>query len=91
MKYPFVECIVNERGNAVKNQFIIQYNEGVTFQSYHTIIACFRIGNTPVIDISYRSLSQTTKRYLKIFLSESYKETCRKVEEGEYILDNLNA
>ena len=89
MKYPFVENIVNERGNAVRNQFIIQSEEGLTFQSYHTTVAHISTHKHVLIDTT-ADMTQTTKRYLKIFLNETYKETLEKINKGEYTVARLN-
>jgi hypothetical protein len=42
------------------------------------------------LDKKYWDYSVTTSKYRNIFLEESSKETAKKIEDGTYILTNLN-
>ena len=74
---------------AVKNQFLIQTDKGMVFQSYGSIIAANVEGKT-YIDKYKWDYSVTTGKYRNLFLGETKKDTERKIEEGLYILDDLN-
>lgn len=91
-----VENMRNNKGNTVKNQFIIIHalpgRKIVAFQSYNAIIAqkVYENGLTVYLDTNYWDYSVTTGKYRNIFLNETKKETEKKIAGGEYILTNLN-
>ena len=91
------------RNGPVKNQFIITDEENPIsgnsveyFQSYDTIIAKrdkFRAGvdkRQVWLDAEKWDYSVTTGKYRNMFLGETKKETKKKINEGIYILTNLN-
>ena len=80
------------RGNngPVKNQFIIQFEDGLAFQSYNSIIAIKYLDGRIVLDIAKWDFSKTTSKYRNIFLNETTRETDRKIEKGVYTLEDLN-
>tara|TARA_R110002051_G_scaffold186576_1_gene256276 strand:+ start:214 stop:603 length:390 start_codon:yes stop_codon:yes gene_type:complete len=85
----------NRNGNKVKNQFVVyDDSDNKFFQSYDTIIVMeenFIEGPRKVyLDEKYWDYSVTTSKYRNIFLEESSKETAKKIEDGTYILTNLN-
>lgn len=97
--------VKNIEGNhgPVKNQFIIEeegrgangnFTKRTTFQSYDSVIAIktrWPDGRVDIVlDESAWGYSVTTGRYRNIFLGESKAETQRKIDSGEYKLDNLN-
>ena len=85
-----VKNMVSSKGNPIANQFIIMTEHGDYFQSYDTIIAFKdKKGNT-ILDIDKWDYSQTTGRYRNDFLGEGIGETRRKINSGEYKLENLN-
>ena len=85
-----VENIISSKGNPIPNQFIIEVDGDVYFQSYKSIIAKIdKLGNV-TLDERYWDYSITTGRYRNIFLGENKKETLEKIESGKYKLANLN-
>lgn len=76
-------------GNAIPNQFIIETDDGIYFQSYNSIIAFKRNGRV-FLDDNYWGYSVTTGKYRNIFLNETKKETEKKIKMGVYQLVNLN-
>ena len=85
-----VQNMVNNRGNTIPNQFIIQNNGRIYFQSYNSIIACKNVSGKIELDKDYWDYSVTTGKYRNIFLGETKKETEKKIKSGEYILTDLN-
>mgnify|MGYP003151812929 CR=1 FL=1 len=86
-----VENFRNSIGNKVKNQFYIQDNDFIYFQSYNSIIAKKEVqGNNITLDKNYWDYSKTTSRYRNIFLNETTKETEAKIKNGTYALEDLN-
>ena len=91
MKNVKVEQMTNCAGNKVKNQFIINTDDGVYFQSYASIIA-FQSNKKEKIylDKTTWDYSTTTGKYRNQFLGERIAETHKKIESGEYTLIDLN-
>ena len=95
-----VTNLINEEGNAVKNQFIItDYNKPhntdiETFQSYDSVIAKRTTDSNGFIcvylDTNTWNYSTTTSKYRNQFLNEGIAETRKKIASGEYILTDLN-
>jgi hypothetical protein len=93
-----VSNIVNNRGNIVANQFIIEDDKATFFQSYKSIIVKIErinVGDNTtltrtILDPVYWNYSRTTSKHRSTFLNESTKETQRKIKEGLYILQDLN-
>jgi len=85
-----VENMVSNKGNSIANQFIIEVDGDVYFQSYRSMIA--RISNTGKIylDSQYWDYSPTTSKWRNQFLGETKKETERRIADGTYIMTNLN-
>ncbi len=91
MEYINVENIQNTRGNKIPNQFILQTNDGLYFQSYQTVIAFVpAISGRPILLDPKWNCSRTTSKYRTIFLDESTKETQKKIDSGEYKIAKLN-
>jgi len=75
--------MTSSRGNTIANQFIIEDNDSVTFQSYKSPIAMIKGGKTYIYsDWDY---SVTTSKYRNQFLGETKAETLAKLKSGEYI------
>jgi hypothetical protein len=79
----------SSRGNAVPNQFIIENGNKRFFQSYKSIIVMVDKGNV-TLDNDTWNYSRTTAKYRNIFLGETTKEIESKINNGDYILKNLN-
>lgn len=84
-----VTNLINEKGNAVRNQFVIFDENGVTFQSYRTTIA--RIANGVVsLNRTMWHYSSTTSKYLYLFLRQngwdinSKKDVERLIKDGTF-------
>ena len=85
-----VENMVSNRGNSIANQFIIEVDGEVYFQSYSSIIAKIAINGKVYLDEKYWDFSVTTGKWRNQFLGETKKETERRIEDGTYIMTNLN-
>lgn len=85
------QSVENFQGNngPVKNQFLIQTDKGMVFQSYNTVIAAKVDGNV-YLDYDKWDYSVTTGKYRNMFLRCDKKETERKIKSGEFILVDLN-
>ncbi|NCU40125.1 hypothetical protein EOL73_00010 [Candidatus Saccharibacteria bacterium] len=81
--------MVNTNGNAIPNQFIIKHGKAEYFQSYNSVIAKRENGKV-FLDYKYWDYSRTTGKYRNLFLNETKKETQAKIDNGEYILTDLN-
>lgn len=77
-------------GNAAPNQFQINTQEGIFFQSYSSIIVKIDNKGQIFLDEYYWNYSKTTSKYRNIFLGETTKETQSKIDAGIYTLTNLN-
>lgn len=85
-----VQNMISSRGNSIANQFEITTNEGDYFQSYNSIIVFIPNNGKIQLDEKYWDYSVTTGKYRNMFLNETKKETIRKIDNGTYILTNLN-
>lgn len=66
-----VQQLINSRGNATANQFIITDGNTITFQSYNSIIAVMK--NYPQLNITFGrdwDYSRTTMKHLNTFLKD---------------------
>lgn len=84
-----IQNIVNNNGNAVPNQFIINDGDRDIFQSYKTIIA-IRSDNAIILDNDALNYSRTTSKYLYQFLGKDRKTILKLIENGTITLRNLN-
>jgi hydroxyethylthiazole kinase-like sugar kinase family protein len=85
--------LINNNGNAVKNQFINTSKLTTSFQSYNSIIASVNNKtNVITLDPVYWSYSSTTLKHLKTFLniSDSKAQILKDIKNGVYKLKNLN-
>ena len=87
--------MTSNNGNKIANQFIIEDDfNTVYFQSYNSMIAKKTWNDKGekrvFLDSNYWDYSVTTSKYRNIFLNESKKETQKKIDNGIYILTNLN-
>lgn len=79
----------NNTGRGIPNQFIIEADDGIYFQSYNSIIAKKHQCKI-YLDEHYWNYSTTTGKYRNQFLGETKKETEAKIKSGEYVLCDLN-
>ena len=86
-----VTNMTSTNGNSIPNQFIIETEDYIFFQSYETVIARKRRTDGQIaLDSNSWDYSKTTGKYRNIFLGETKKETERKIKEGVYVLAPLN-
>ena len=84
-----VRNMKSSKGNSIPNQFILDGDNFIAFQSYNTIIVKQQNGKI-YLDKDRWNYSVTTGKYRNLFLGENRKQTERKIKSGEYILTNLN-
>ena len=96
MKVKVRNMVSPRTGRPVANQFIIEVNGVVYFQSYETIIAKKEKGEI-TIDENYWDYSKTTLKYLKEFLRDecrlmvwNKKDIEKLIRDGIIKLDDLN-
>ena len=89
-----VKNLISNSGNPVANQFVIEHQNHSYFQSYESIIAKKSNAGTSLyyvqLDEKFWNYSKTTSKYRNQFLNETTKETQAKIDNGQYILTNLN-
>ena len=84
-----VENMTSSQGNKVANQFLITDNGDEYFQSCRSMIAKRSQGKI-YLDEYYWDYSVTTGKYRNEFLGEGIADTRKKIEQGIYILTDLN-
>tara|TARA_R110001606_G_scaffold291090_1_gene438952 strand:+ start:2555 stop:2830 length:276 start_codon:yes stop_codon:yes gene_type:complete len=81
-------------GRQIANQNIVYTPEFTMFVSYDTNIIKTTFDEEgkrmTILDRYYWNYSKTTGKYRNEFLGEGIAETRKKIEEGKYILANLN-
>ena len=82
--------MTSNKGNKIANQFVIDTDEGIYFQSYKSIIAFCSNDGKITLDEYYWDYSTTTGKYRNQFLHEGIAETRKKIKSGIYVLTNLN-
>ena len=80
----------NNTGREIPNQFIIEHEGKVYFQSYRTVIAMKQAGKI-TIDTNAENYSRTTSKYLYQFLNTDRKSLLQDVKAGRIVRANLNA
>ncbi len=68
----------------------IRTSEGVSLQSYNSIIAYTSNRGETTLDETYYDYSKATGRHRNYFLNETLKETRAKIKSGVYKLADLN-
>ena len=77
-------------GNEPKDQKVVFKNGAEYFVSYDTNIVRYESKNSIILDKNYWDYSATTGFYRNQFLNEGIAETRKKIESGEYKLEDLN-
>ena len=85
-----VANMTSNKGNKIANQFVIDTDEGIYFQSYRSIIAFCSNDGKVTLDEKFWDYSTTTGKYRNQFLHEGIAETRKKIKSGIYVLKNLN-
>jgi hypothetical protein len=91
-----VSQLINDRGNAAANQFVIRTPKATYFQSYNSVV-CKLDGINVVLSLNW-DYSNTTRKHLYIFLRQngyySYNSASavrKAIEQGEITLENINS
>jgi len=84
-----IKNLTSPKGNEVPNQFEIETPTATYLQSYDSVIAK-KEGGITYLDETYWNYSKTTSKYRSLFLGETTKETQNKINNGVYILTDLN-
>ena len=77
-------------GREIANQFVIEHEGKVYFQSYSTIVAMKEAGKI-TIDTNAENYSRTTSKYLYQFLNTDRKNLLQDIKNGHIVRANLNA
>lgn len=85
--------IISERstkGDAVRNQYELQYENGTAFQSYETLIA-IRVGGK-LYFTKHHACSKTTSKYCSQWCGYSPEERKKGLKSGQFgsLVDSLN-
>jgi hypothetical protein len=87
-----VSQLINDKGNPAANQFVINADEGVYFQSYDSVIAKKNYSDGKIYLSPQWDYSKTTLKHLYIFLRDftAYHINCKKdienkIKEGTFI------
>ena len=84
-----VTNLMSSNGNKVPNQFVIETDNKIYFQSYNSIIAEI-VGSNIYVDPVYYNYSKTTSKYLYRFLNLNKKEIESYLKSGKIQFKNLN-
>lgn len=82
--------IPNRTRQIAPNQIIITNEQGEFLQSYNSMIAAKLDSGKVLLDEEYWDYSNTTGKYRNIFLGEDKATTQKKINDGTYVLVNLN-
>lgn len=77
-----ISQLINDNNNPAANQFIIEVNNGVIFQSYDTIIAFYDKRNSKVYVTEDWDYSNTTRKHFYIFLRD-YCKACGNIRKKD--------
>ena len=77
-----ISQLINDNNNPAANQFIIEVNNGVIFQSYDTIIAFYDKRNSKVYVTQDWDYSNTTRKHFYIFLRD-YCKACGNIRRKD--------
>ena len=82
--------MTSNKGNKIANQFVIDTDEGIYFQSYKSIIAFCSNDGEITLDEKFWDYSTTTGKYRNQFLQEGIAETRKKIKEGRLGRKNMS-
>jgi hypothetical protein len=92
-----VSNLINDRGNAAANQFVIRDGKKTVFQSYRSRIACKKNGYGGTVTIVPEAVqpigttlqsSQTTRKHLYIFLRDHCGQSIYNIDELRRAIKN---
>lgn len=84
-----VRNLYSSKGNKVPNQFVIELENKIVFQSYNSVIAEVTKGII-YLDPVYYNYSKTTSKYLYMFLNMNKKQLQDGLKSGKIQFKNLN-
>jgi hypothetical protein len=84
-----VTQMINNSGRPIANHFIIEVNNKRIFQSYKTIVVEVEKGKI-TLDTNAMAYSNTTRKYLYMFLGMDKKSIEKSIKEGNITLKDLN-
>lgn len=80
-------CVSNMyggKGNAIPNQYVLNFEKGTVFQSYKSLI-CIKTNGKTYLTPQW-DYSRTTGKYRNQFLGENIQITQDKINKNEYII-----
>ena len=77
-----ISQLINDNNNPAANQFIIEVNNGVIFQSYNSVIAFYTKNNGKVYVTEDWDYSNTTRKHFYIFLRD-YCKACGNIRKKD--------
>ncbi len=77
-----ISQLINDNNNPAANQFIIEVNNGVIFQSYNSVIAFYNKNNGKVYVTEDWDYSNTTRKHFYIFLRD-YCKACGNIRKKD--------
>ena len=77
-----ISQLINDNNNPAANQFIIEVNNGVIFQSYNSVIAFYNKNNGKVYVTEDWDYSNTTRKHFYIFLRD-YCKACGNIRKND--------
>lgn len=77
-----ISQLINDNNNPAANQFIIEVNNGVIFQSYDSVIAFYDKNNGKVYVTEDWAYSNTTRKHFYIFLRD-YCNACGNIRKKD--------
>ena len=79
--------LINNQGNAVKNQFVIINNGIIYFKSYSSTIAKITLNGTLILGKNW-NYSNTTLKHLYEFLRQNNLAKIANKKTLQYLIDN---
>ena len=92
MRTPKVIPEMSPQGNFLKNQYVIETENGKFFQSYNDVIAYVpKISTLPtLVDVDKMKFSISTQKQTENFLGKTLNEILDLMREGEFLHQELN-
>lgn len=82
--------LINDKGNPAANQFVINADNGVYFQSYDSVIAQKNYSDGKIYLSPSWDFSKTTLKHLYIFLRDYTRFSVNNKKDVEYNIKNGN-
>lgn len=92
MRTPIVKPVMSPQGNFLKNQYVIETENGKFFQSYNDVIAY--VPNLPclptLVDVKKMEFSISTQKQTENFLGKTLEQVLFLIEDGKILNQELN-